>query len=71
MSGKEINLLKNYPKSPRDLKLRLETKTEQAREIARQYGKDFFDGDRNHGYGGFNYNPKYWQTVVKDFEKYW
>ncbi len=71
MIGKEINLLKNYPKSNRDLKVRIEKKTEDIRKIARKFGKDFFDGDRNHGYGGFNYNPKFWQPVVKDFKNYW
>lgn len=65
--GKEINLLKNYPKAKRDIDKRLEQKTEQIKNIAREFGRDFFDGDRQYGYGGFNYNPKYWSEVVKDF----
>ena len=32
-----------------------------------KFGKDFFDGERKYGYGGYNYNPKYWTQVVKDF----
>lgn len=62
----EIDLLKNYPKATRDLKARAK-KTEEDRYIARQFGYDFFDGDRKHGYGGFHYNEKYWGQVVQDF----
>ena len=69
--GKEIDLLEKYPKAKRDLKIREEKKSEETKEIARKFEKDFFDGKREHGYGGFNYNPKYWTEVVKDFQKYW
>ncbi len=69
--GKEIDLLVNYPKSKRDLKDRAINKTENDRKIAREFGKDFFDGDRKHGYGGFHYNPKFWNNVVPSFERYW
>jgi hypothetical protein len=65
--GIEIDLLAKYPKSKRDLSLRLESKTEDVRTIARKFGKEFFDGDRSFGYGGFSYNPRYWSQVVKDF----
>ena len=71
MIGKEINLLKNYPKTKRDVSKRREEKTEEHREVARKFGKDFFDGDRKVGYGGFNYNPKYWTQVVKDIAEYY
>ena len=69
--GKEIDLLEKYPKAKRDLNAREQTKSEKVREIARKFEKDFFDGDREYGYGGFDYNPKYWVNVVKDFQKYW
>ena len=39
--GTEIDLLANYPKTPRDLDARLESKTELDRAIARKFGKDF------------------------------
>ena len=71
MIGKEINLLKNYPKTKRDVSKRREEKTEEHRTIARKFGKDFFDGDRRVGYGGFNYNSKYWTQVVKDIAEYY
>ena len=51
---KEIDLLANYPKTKRDLSKRMDEKTESDRSIARKFGRDFFDGDRKHGYGGFS-----------------
>lgn len=68
---KEINLLKNYPKAKRNLNQRLKSKTSKDRKIARKFEKDFFDGDRKHGYGGFYYNPKFWKKVIPDFKKHW
>ena len=62
--GKEIDILINYPKAKRDLSTRLESKSEESRKIGRKFGFDYFDGDRNHGYGGFSYNPKFWQPVI-------
>jgi len=62
--GREIDILANYPKAKRDLNARLESKSEESRKIGRKFGFDYFDGDRNHGYGGFSYNPKFWQPVI-------
>ena len=69
--GKEIDLLENYPKPNRDLSKRLNEKTEEDRKIARKFGKEFFDGKRSQGYGGYNYNSKFWSPVVPTFKKYW
>jgi len=69
--GKEIDLLVNYPKTKRNLDERAASKTEADRAIARQFGRDFFDGDRNHGYGGFSYMPRFWQPVIPTFRDYW
>ncbi len=63
----EKDLLARYPKSKRDLKTRAEVKTEAVRAVARQFGEEFFDGDRQFGYGGFNYHPRFWTDVVQDF----
>ena len=68
--GNEINLMKNYPKSKRDIKSRGNSKTQIDRKIAREFGKEFFDGNRSKGYGGFNYDPKYWKEVIPDFQKH-
>ena len=69
--GKEIDLLEKYPKSKRDTTLRANQKTETDREIARRFDKEFFDGDRKHGYGGFNYNERFWNPVIPKFVEYW
>lgn len=69
--GKEIDLLVNYPKAKRDIKQRGNEKTEEDRMIARKFGKEFFDGDRKHGYGGFNYMPRFWQPVIPTFQDFY
>ncbi len=69
--GKEIDLLKNYPKSKRDLESRSESKTDENREIARKFDYEFFDGDRKNGYGGFNYQSRFWNKVIPDFIDHW
>lgn len=64
--GVEIDLLSNYPKVKRDLTARLEAKSEEARAIGRRFDFDYFDGNRNHGYGGFTYQARFWKPVVPD-----
>jgi len=66
--GREVDLLINYPKTKRDVKDRGALKTPEDRALARQFGKEFFDGDRRHGYGGFNYFPRFWQPVIPTFK---
>ena len=65
--GKEIDLLVNYPKTKRDVKERGNTKTEVDRTIARKFGKDFFDGDRKYGYGGFGTCPDFGNLLFQHF----
>lgn len=64
--GIEIDLLRNYPRSKRNTSARADVITEEHKAIARQYGKEFFDGDRLFGYGGFHYHSRFWQPVVPD-----
>jgi len=65
--GIEIDLLKNYPKTKRNVDDRGIAKSEDDRKIARKFEKEFFDGSRDHGYGGFKYNPRFWQPVIPTF----
>ena len=67
----EINLLNKYPKTKRNLDERKNLKSEEVREIARKFGKEFFDGNRSQGYGGYYYNPRFWSPVVPTFKKHW
>jgi hypothetical protein len=56
----EINLMDQYPRSKRPIEERSRLVTEEHRRIARQFGKEYFDGDRLYGYGGYSYHPRYW-----------
>lgn len=67
----EINLLDQYPRSKRPIDERAKLITEEHRAIARQFDKEFFDGDRLYGYGGYNYHPRFWQETVKRFRDYY
>lgn len=68
--GREIDLLVNYPKATRDVSSRGAHKTDADRAIARRFGKEFFDGDRSTGYGGFTYHPRFWQPVIPTFQEH-
>lgn len=69
--GQEIDLMVNYPRSKRNVDERGATKTDADRALARKFGKEFFDGERSHGYGGFNYHPRFWQPVIPTFQNHW
>ena len=70
-TGREINLLEKYPKPKRDISKRENSKSPEQQLIARKFDKEFFDGDRSHGYGGYYYNEKFWTEVIKDFINYY
>lgn len=67
----EINLLDRYPRSKRPIDERGATIRPEHREIARQFGKEYFDGDRLHGYGGYKYHPRFWQETVARFRDHY
>ncbi len=68
--GCEIDLLANYPKPRRDVAARGTAKTEADRAIARRFDREFFDGQRSTGYGGFSYHPRFWQPVIPTFQRH-
>ena len=39
-------------------------------EIAIQYGKDYWDGDRRYGFGGYHYDGR-WRSVAADLVKHY
>jgi len=67
----EINLMARYPVPKRNVEERGIEKTLEDIAIARKFGKEFFDGDRRHGYGGYSYHPRFWTDVVQDFINYY
>jgi ubiquinone/menaquinone biosynthesis C-methylase UbiE len=64
--GSRKNLMRNYPVGKGRLSER-PIITEETKLISKKFGRDYFDGERKYGYGGFNYNPKFWNKVVQDF----
>ena len=67
----EINLLDLYPKSKRPIDERGKLITEEHRGVARQFGEQYFDGERLYGYGGYNYHPRFWQDTVQRFRDHY
>jgi len=67
----EINLLDQYPRSKRPIEERANLITEKHRAIAREFGREFFDGERLYGYGGYHYHPRFWQATVRRFRDHY
>ena len=67
---KELNLLSDYPKphSPRLISKNL--RKIEHRIVASERGKDFFDGERNYGYGGFSYDGRWKKIASRIIDKY-
>jgi ubiquinone/menaquinone biosynthesis C-methylase UbiE len=66
---REINLLSRLPKTKRNIEKRHEAQTPENIAIARQYGREFFDGPREQGYGGYRYDGR-WLPVAEDFVRH-
>lgn len=66
----EVNLLIDYPRSKRNLEERAQIKSEEDVRIARQFGKEFFDGPRSQGYGGYRDDGR-WVPVAKRIIDYY
>jgi len=63
-------LFDTQPKTVRDYDKRAWEKTPEIVRIAKQFGRDFFDGDRKCGYGGYRYDGR-WKPVVKRIKDYY
>jgi SAM-dependent methyltransferase len=61
----EVNLLRALPQTKRNIAKRKLGKDPRVLEIARQFGKDYFDGPREYGYGGYRYDGR-WIPVARD-----
>jgi ubiquinone/menaquinone biosynthesis C-methylase UbiE len=67
---KEVNLLNTHPKTIRDYDKRAAEKTPEIIKIAKEFGKEFFDGDRKCGYGGYKYDGR-WKAVAARMKDYY
>jgi SAM-dependent methyltransferase len=64
----EVNLLARYPKAKRNVKARLGNKAEN-RALAMKFDREYFDGTREQGYGGFRYDGR-WIPIAEDIVKH-
>jgi SAM-dependent methyltransferase len=68
--GKYVDLLRSLPKAKRDVAGRRDSRTTEVVRIAREYGREYFDGDRKYGYGGYDYDGR-WKPVAYDIAEHY
>jgi cyclopropane fatty-acyl-phospholipid synthase-like methyltransferase len=66
----EVNLLVRYPKAKRNIEKRTTAQSSENIRIARQYGREYFDGTRDTGYGGYRYDGR-WVAIAEDMVAHW
>jgi ubiquinone/menaquinone biosynthesis C-methylase UbiE len=62
---REVNLLRALPQTKRNIEKRAAAQTLENIAISRQYGREYFDGPREVGYGGYRYDGR-WIPVARD-----
>lgn len=60
---REVNLLDSIPRIRRPIAER-EAAVPAEREVARRFGREYFDGHRGQGYGGYRYDGR-WLAVAR------
>jgi SAM-dependent methyltransferase len=65
--GKLVKIVTSlHESSKRDYLKRMVDDKVNCMKIAKQYGKDYWDGDRRYGYGGYKYLPGRWKPVAEE-----
>jgi SAM-dependent methyltransferase len=64
----EINLLARYPRAKRNLIAR-KLGQDANKRVAREFGRDYFDGTREQGYGGYRYDGR-WLPIARDMAEH-
>ena len=65
----EVNLLARLPGARRNIEKRHAAQTPDNIAIARQYGREYFDGPREVGYGGYRYDGR-WIPIAEDIVRH-
>ena len=65
--GCYVDLLQSVPPADRDVAARVSEKTPEVVRVAKQFGREYFDGERRYGYGGYGYDGR-WIGVARDAE---
>ena len=69
--GRNLNIItKLHTKTKREYLPRMIDDKVACMEVARRYDKDFWDGDRRYGYGGYQYDGR-WKVVAEDLIKFY
>jgi len=64
--GQLLNLVTPlHKKTPRDYLARMVDDKVHCMKKAKEYGYEYWDGDRRYGYGGYSYRPGYWKSVAE------
>ena len=66
---REINLLDSLPRSARPIQDNRAALAE-ASVVARRFGREYFDGDRTQGYGGYRYDGR-WVKVARRIQDHY
>lgn len=67
---REFDLLSDYPEPKKKRIVSKEYRTIKNRIIASYRGKDFYDGSRKNGYGGYKYDGRWSEVAKKIFKIY-
>lgn len=68
--GKLINIVsKLHQSTKRDYLKRMIDEKIECMKIAKKYEKEYWDGDRRYGYGGYKYIPGRWKPVAETLIK--
>lgn len=59
----EVNLLDRYPRSKRPIGERAAA-VPRERDVAKRFGREYFDGERTQGYGGYRYDGR-WLPIAE------
>ena len=54
-----------HKKTPRDYIGRMTNDKVHCMQVAKRYSREFWDGDRKYGYGGYNYDGR-WAVVAEN-----
>ena len=60
----EVDLMALYP-SGKSRAAERPAISDEDKHISKQFGRDYFDGDRRYGYGGYKYHPRFWTGTVR------
>lgn len=64
--GELLNIVKSlHQATRRDYLARMVDDKVEAMIVAKEYERDYWDGDRRYGYGGYNYLPGRWKPVAE------